>query len=297
MMKIIGSLENRIINKTKSTEEKFYRCFLKIIQGDLNMYIICLLISFGACIIGAICGIGGGVIIKPVLDSLGILDVYSISFLSGSTVLGMTYYSVAHSKINGNSRIKIKIGSLLSMGAIVGGIVGKELFNQICHVFKNQDMVNVVQAVFLMIITLWTLICTIKKEEIRVYPVSNPILIIIIGAMLGVLSAFLGIGGGPINLIVLFIFFSMDTKTAAENSLYIILFSQGASILKTVLERDIPELSIILLIGMIVSGVIGGVVGRRINKQINEYKVNRLFKCIMCVIIVMNIYNIFKYLT
>ena len=42
---------------------------------------------------------------------------------------------------------------------------------------------------------------------------------------LGILSSFLGIGGGPINLVVLFFFFSMDTKTAAQNSLYTILFS------------------------------------------------------------------------
>lgn len=35
---------------------------------------------FFASVIGAICGIGGGVIIKPVLDSVGILDVTAISF-------------------------------------------------------------------------------------------------------------------------------------------------------------------------------------------------------------------------
>ncbi|MEI3183290.1 MAG: sulfite exporter TauE/SafE family protein [Lachnospiraceae bacterium] len=39
------------------------------------------------------------------------------------------------------------------------------------------------------------------------------------------MSSFLGIGGGPINLVVLLYFFSMDTKAAAQNSLYIILFS------------------------------------------------------------------------
>ena len=33
------------------------------------------LICFSASVIGAICGIGGGVIIKPVLDAFGIMDV------------------------------------------------------------------------------------------------------------------------------------------------------------------------------------------------------------------------------
>ena len=37
------------------------------------MYLLFFIISFGASIIGAICGIGGGVIIKPVLDASGTL--------------------------------------------------------------------------------------------------------------------------------------------------------------------------------------------------------------------------------
>lgn len=56
--------------------------------------LLALIVCFFASVIGAICGIGGGVIIKPVLDSVGILDVTAISFLSGCTVLSMTTYSV-----------------------------------------------------------------------------------------------------------------------------------------------------------------------------------------------------------
>ena len=49
------------------------------------MEILVLLIAFGASVVGAICGIGGGVIIKPLLDAFGIASVAEISFLSGST--------------------------------------------------------------------------------------------------------------------------------------------------------------------------------------------------------------------
>ena len=55
------------------------------------------------------------------------------------------------------------------------------------------------------------------------------------------MSSFLGIGGGPINLVVLFYFFSMETKTAAQNSLYIILFSQITSLLTTLITHSVPE--------------------------------------------------------
>ena len=57
------------------------------------IYLIFLVVCFAASIVGAICGIGGGVIIKPVLDSFGVLDVTAISFLSGCTVLSLIHIS------------------------------------------------------------------------------------------------------------------------------------------------------------------------------------------------------------
>ena len=56
------------------------------------MIFICFLISFIASTVGAICGVGGGVIIKPVLDLFGVASVSTVSFLSGCTVLSMTCY-------------------------------------------------------------------------------------------------------------------------------------------------------------------------------------------------------------
>lgn len=52
-----------------------------------------LIISFMASVLGAICGIGGGVLMKPILDSLGLMEVSTVSFLSGCTVLSMSFYA------------------------------------------------------------------------------------------------------------------------------------------------------------------------------------------------------------
>ena len=49
--------------------------------------LIFFLVALGASVVGAVCGIGGGVIIKPVLDLLHLETVAAISFLSGCTVL------------------------------------------------------------------------------------------------------------------------------------------------------------------------------------------------------------------
>lgn len=87
----------------------------------------------------------------------------------------------------------------------------------------------------------------------------------------------------------------MDTKTAAENSLYIILFSQAASTLKTILQGKVPDFQLPLFIGMVICGILGGIVGRKINSRIDEKTVQKLFIGIMVVIILINIYNICKY--
>lgn len=259
------------------------------------IYLIFLAISFLASIVGAICGIGGGVIIKPVLDAFGVLSVSMISFLSSCTVFAMSSYSVIKARLAHESQIDLKLTTPLAIGAAIGGLIGKELFSRIKELFANADTIGAVQAGCLVVITLLTLIYTINKEKIKTNHTTNKLICILIGLMLGIMSSFLGIGGGPINLVVLYYFFSMTTKCAAQNSLYIIFFSQGASLLKTIIEQSVPQVDLILLIGMIACGLLGAVCGRKINRKIDEKKVDFLFKALMILIILINVYNVFKY--
>lgn len=258
--------------------------------------ILFMAVCFFASVIGAICGIGGGVIIKPVLDSFGVLDVAAISFLSGCTVLSMTTYSVIKGKLSGESHVDGKIGIPLAVGAAAGGLLGKWMFSFVASLSPDKNKVGAVQAGCLLIVTVGTLLYTLYKDKIKTYQITNIPVCLAIGLVLGVMSSFLGIGGGPINLVVLFFFFSMQTKTAAENSLYIIFFSQIASLLSTLIKGDIPSFEIITLVLMVIGGIAGGVGGRAVNKKINEKTVDKLFIGLMVVIIFINAYNIYKFL-
>lgn len=260
------------------------------------LYGVFLLISFGASVAGAICGIGGGVIIKPVLDAFGMLSISAISFLSGCTVLAMTCYSVIKGKICRESLLDMKLGTPLAIGAAFGGVAGKSMFQAVSSLFADKDMVGAVQAACLLLITLGTLIYMVKKDKIHTHHVTHPLICVLIGLVLGILSSFLGIGGGPVNLVVLFFFFSMNTKEAAQNSLYIILFSQITGIFITLITGTIPEFSVRLLVLMAAGGILGGVTGRRINKRIDVKVVDKLFLFLMAVIIGINLYNIFHFL-
>lgn len=254
-----------------------------------------LIVSFLASVAGSICGIGGGVIIKPVLDLCALASVSTISFLSGCTVLSMSCYSVGRSLLSRSSRVELKTGTPLALGAAVGGIVGKQLFSAIRALFADPNMVGAVQAGCLAVITAGTLAYTIFKSRIKTHTVKSAGACVGIGLALGVMSSFLGIGGGPINLVVLFFFFGMDTKTAAQNSLYIILFSQIASLLTTLATRSVPEFAWSALVLMICGGIGGGMAGRVVNKRMDNAAVDKLFMGLMVVIILISVFNTVRY--
>lgn len=95
------------------------------------------IISLLASVAGAICGIGGGVIIKPTLDLFHLDSVATVSFLSGCTVLAMSCYSVTKALRAGDSKVDLKLGTPLAIGAAVGGVAGKQMFAVISAAFAE----------------------------------------------------------------------------------------------------------------------------------------------------------------
>ena len=254
------------------------------------MDILFFVVAFLSSIVGAICGIGGGVVIKPVLDMLQMGAPATINFLSGCTVLSMSLYSVSKALRAGDSKVEMSTGTPLALGAAAGGVVGKEMFSAVKTFFNGSPMVGGVQAIALGIITLGTLLYTVNKSRIQTRTTSNKVVCLVIGLLLGIMSSFLGIGGGPINLVVLGYFFGMDTKTAAANSLYIILFSQMASLIATLIS-GVPEFRIPALILMVAGGIGGGIVGRKLNKKMDNKAVDKLFIGLMVLIVGICVYN------
>lgn len=253
-------------------------------------------IALFSSIIGAICGIGGGVIIKPVLDFFQVGTVATISFLSSCTVLSMSLYSVSTSLMDKQKNIDLRTATPLAIGAVIGGLLGKSGFQLLSQAVSNNQLVGATQSLCLSIITLATLIYTINKDKIHTLTIQNPITSILIGLILGVFSSFLGIGGGPINLVVLFYFFSMDTKKAAACSLYIILFSQISSFLFSLATSSIPNFEPFSLFIMILGGIAGGIIGRFINKRISTHVVDKLFQILILIIIGISTYNFISFI-
>ena len=221
-------------------------------------FLIFLAVSFGASTVGAICGLGGGVIIKPVLDLVGCASAQTINFLSGCTVLAMSCYSVVKSVLAREHRVKFAVGTPLAVGGCIGGVIGKQIYTMLGLVLAHQNIVGAIQSalqsVLLALVTLGVFIYEVHKPYCGSYHTHKIFQCILIGLFLGALSSFLGIGGGPVNLMLLSICFSMDMKTAAANSLYIILFSQLTSLMTSIVTGSVPEFewpALLLMIAII----------------------------------------------
>ena len=257
--------------------------------------LIFFLVALGASAVGAICGIGGGVIIKPVLDLLHLETVSTISFSSGCTVLTMSCYSVGKSLLAGEKSVSLDVGTPLAVGAAAGGLLGNQLFTLVRDLSDTPNRVGAVQSACLAAVTVGTLLYTLNKARIPTHRLQNKGACAAIGLALGCMSSFLGIGGGPINLVVLYFFFSMDTKTAAANSLYIILFSQLCSLLTTLLTNSVPDFRWTVLVLMAAGGLGGGILGRKLNRKMKGESVERLFIALMVVIICVSVFNAWRY--
>lgn len=253
------------------------------------MSILLMIVAIGASAIGAISGIGGGVIIKPIMDAFGVFEISTINFLSGCTVLTMAISSFVKG-LNDDVKINYSICVPLSVGASIGGVVGKSLFG------NHFGFLSLIQSLLLLLINILVFVYIKNRSHINSLSTINIGYCAIIGFVLGAISSFLGIGGGPINIAVLYYFFSLSPQNTAKNSLFIILFSQLTSLLTTLFTRNIPEFIPAVLALMCTGGVMGAFLGGKISKKLTDEMIEKLFIYVLITLIVLNIYNVILFM-
>ena len=121
------------------------------------------------------------------------------------------------------------------------------------------------------------------------FHLKNPITILLGGVVLGILSSFLGIGGGPINIMFFLLFFSMSMKEATVYSVAVIFFSQLSKLVTYAVTATVPKFDYRIL--LIPAAVIAGIIGAALNKKANNKIVTRVFSAVLGVFICLNIYN------
>lgn len=256
------------------------------------MELIYLLVALLSTTIGAISGLGGGVIIKPVLDALGQYDAATIGMLSTFTVFSMALVSSLRQYAAG-IKFEGKRTIFISLGSIVGGITGKSLFSFINAGIVPGRYITAAQSLILAILLVLVLIYLFSRN-IQNLDIKNGFIIFSAGFFLGLAASFLGVGGGPFNVVLLSLLFSMDSKEAAVHSVIIILFSQLAKILTTMATSGFDSYDLSLLVYMIPGGIIGGILGSSLNRKLNRVTIQLLFRVVVSLIIVLNLFNLIK---
>lgn len=258
-------------------------------------YFIYFLVAIGATTVGAITGMGGGVIIKPLLDVLGDYDVSTIGVLSSMAVFTMSLVSIGK-QIAQRTEIRHIIVIPIAIGSVLGGLLGQKMLEISVANIPDNDMVVVMQNAILCILILGVFIYMRSKDHIRTLGLSGFVPAGLTGIVLGILSSFLGIGGGPFNVAIIMFLFSFDIKTATMCSIITILFAQISKLLSVTLTVGLQVFDLSMLPYMLAGAVAGGYFGAVINKALPDKKVEFFFNSVQIIVLAIAILNIVSHI-
>ena len=260
-------------------------------KEGIRLVLLYLLIGLGATIIGSLAGFGGGILIKPILDFLGHYDLKTIGFLSATTVFAMAVVSV-YTRRRTLKEMRLDHAILLAMGSILGGLFGKGIF----RTFSHLAWIGMAQSGALIVIFSLVLYYVNHKSQFKQFHIKSRVMVLVVGLVLGLMASFLDIGGGPHNVAILNLLFAFDTKKAGFYSIFIIFFSQLASIVSTVISGNVSSMDLSMLLFMVIGGISGGVIGSRLAKFLSIETVEKVFNVTIFLLILLNIYNFIQYM-
>ncbi|MGT2665995.1 sulfite exporter TauE/SafE family protein [Streptococcus rifensis] len=248
------------------------------------------LIVLFATAIGATSGAGGGAIIKPLFDLIGIDNATVIGMYATIAVFAMCLSSIYKHAKNGVTFDK-KILYGLSIGSVIGGILGDMVFKRLTQAVPNHT-VTLVQSILLFIVLLSVLLFTQFRDRFRKYQLKYLPTIVVVGMLVGALSVFLGIGGGPLNIIVLVGMMSYTTKESAPYSIAMIFFAQIPKVLKLITVSPPENFRWALVPLIVIAAILGGHIGTVINHKSTDKQANRIYAVLMTGLLTVCLYNI-----
>lgn len=256
--------------------------------------VILILIAFLATIIGATTGIGGGIVIKILYDVIGIHSVLEIGFYTTILVFTMCIISV-YKQYRGGFKYDLNVLLSISVGSMLGGYVGNWLLNLFARDIPRQQL-QIGQSIILLITLLFLLYYTYRKSGSDFSLKQSRINMILLGLFLGAISIFLGIGGGPLNVSLLVIFFGYTMKQASIYSVATVFFSQITKIFTILVEQQYAEFELSLVPWLILVGIVGGYYGTRINQRISNAAIGKIYNIFMVAMCGLTVFNIMRFL-
>ncbi|KUH32397.1 permease [Thermococcus celericrescens] len=225
-------------------------------------------------ILAALFGLGGGFLIVPTLNFLGVEIHHAVGTSSAAVVFTSLSSAIAYSR---QKRIHYKVSLLLASTAVIGAYIGAWLTS-----FISAAQLKVIFGLALVIVAVRIYRkktaepSEVKLEEVEV----NYRLVPIGGFFAGIASGLLGVGGGIINVPFL-TYLGLPIHYAVATSSFAIVFTATAGALKHYAMGNVETQWLVLLVPGL---IIGAQLGARIAKRTRASSLKRAFAVVMALL-------------
>ncbi len=258
--------------------------YLPIAEVSVNAY---LLLGLGGLvgILSGMFGVGGGFLMTPLLFFIGIPPAVAVATEANQIVASSFSGVLAHLK---RKTVDLKMGTVLLIGGLAGAALGIVLFNFLKSLGQVDLLVRLCYVVFLGIIgglMFMESLRAIRKTAAGAPPparrkhtaihklpfkmrfrVSGLYISVIppllVGLLVGILAAIMGVGGGFIMVPAMIYLLGMPTKVVVGTSLFQIIFVTGFTTLLHATTNYTVD--VVLAVLLLIGGVIGAQIGTRI---------------------------------
>ncbi|MCE8509229.1 sulfite exporter TauE/SafE family protein [Ruegeria pomeroyi] len=266
--------------------------YLPIAEVSVNAF---LLLGLGGMvgILSGMFGVGGGFLMTPLLFFIGIPPAVAVATEANQIVASSFSGVLAHFR---RRTVDFRMGTILLIGGLTGAALGVVLFNYLKSLGQVDLLVKLCYVVFLGIIGGLMFIESLNairksrkaggavpKRRQRGWIHAMPFKMrfrtsglyisvippVMVGLLVGVLSAIMGVGGGFIMVPAMIYLLGMPTKVVVGTSLFQIIFVTAfTTMLHATTNYTVDVvLAVLLLIGGVIGAQIGTVIGARMKAE------------------------------
>jgi len=283
--------------------------YLPVAANSVNAF---LLVGLGGLVgfLSGLFGVGGGFLLTPLLIMIGIPPTVAAASDSNQIVAASASGTYAHAR---GGTVDFKMGVLMLVGGIVGGTLGVRLIKLLRAMGEADFVITVTYVVMLGSIGTYMFYDSIRglrshsvdagfeaaprrssvyarvvgalpwKTDFKRSGIRLSVLMpLALGALVGVLSAIMGVGGGFIMVPVMVYLLRMPMHVVVGTSLFQILFTcTNVTVMQAWMNHTVDfVLALLLLIG----SVIGAQVGARVSKKLKADQLKILMSVIVLVV-------------
>jgi len=261
--------------------------YLPIAEVSVNAF---LLLGLGGMVgvLSGMFGVGGGFLMTPLLFFIGIPPAVAVATEANQIVASSFSGVLAHLR---RKTVDFRMGIVLLIGGLIGAALGVQLFNALKAMGQVDLLVRLSYVVFLGIIGGLMFIESlnaIRKTRAGAAPTRRKhtwmhnlpfkmrfrtsglyisvIPPLVVGLLVGVLAAIMGVGGGFIMVPAMIYLLGMPTKVVVGTSLFQIIFVTAFTTLLHATTNFTVDM--VLAVLLLVGGVIGAQVGTQIGTKL-----------------------------